>query len=218
MSLQLFLVVWIFLRSLGVIVTTDEFSVRVTKPTSRISVSWPHSLAFCFWPVFNSINHGHIIKRMQNLALPIFQAFTQILLYVNPSLNQTLLTFLLCVGQTWMAQLILAISLYGVIFLYSERMLLLIYMICQFTWRKDCLLHGTYLQKTLQSLICVFNWLYFTRCLTSISSTDHLLCLYQQFIDSISSNTDEVLSIKPSAIVYVFWDFNVHDNLFWWNW
>ena len=70
---------------------------------------------------------------MQNLTLPIFQAFTQILLYVNPSLNQTLLTFLLCVGQTWMAQLILAISLYGVIFLYSERMLLLIYMIFQFT-------------------------------------------------------------------------------------
>ena len=44
---------------------------------------------------------------------------------MNPSLNQTLLTFLLCVGQTWMAQLILAISLCGVIFLYSERMLLL---------------------------------------------------------------------------------------------
>ena len=123
-----------------------------------------------------------------------------------------------CVGQTWMAQLILAISLCGVIFLYSERMLLLICMVFQFTWRKDCLLHGTYLQKILQSLICIFNWLYFTQCLTSFPSIDHLLHHYQQFIDAISSNTDDVLSIKPSAIVYVFWDFNVHDNLFWWNW
>ena len=32
-SLQLIPVVWIFLRSLGVIVTTDEFSVTVTKIT-----------------------------------------------------------------------------------------------------------------------------------------------------------------------------------------
>ena len=29
-------------------VTTDEFSVRVTKITSRIGVSWTHSLPFCF--------------------------------------------------------------------------------------------------------------------------------------------------------------------------
>ena len=31
--------------------------------------------------------------------------------FVNVSLNQTLLTFLLCVRQTWTTQLILAISL-----------------------------------------------------------------------------------------------------------
>ena len=36
-------------------VMTDEFSVRVTKITSRIGVSWTHSLSFCFWPIFNSI-------------------------------------------------------------------------------------------------------------------------------------------------------------------
>ena len=29
-------------------VTTDEFSVRIAKITSRISVSWTHSLPFCF--------------------------------------------------------------------------------------------------------------------------------------------------------------------------
>ena len=40
-----------------------------------------------------------------SLALRIFEAFVQILLIVNLSLNQTLLTFLLCVRQTWMTQL-----------------------------------------------------------------------------------------------------------------
>ena len=38
-SLQLFLAVWIFLRSLGVICYADEFSLRITKITSRIGVS-----------------------------------------------------------------------------------------------------------------------------------------------------------------------------------
>ena len=46
-----------------------------------------------------------------NLALQILEAFVQTLLNVNLFLNETLLTFLLCVRQTWMVQLILAISL-----------------------------------------------------------------------------------------------------------
>ena len=46
-----------------------------------------------------------------NLALQIFEASVRILLNVNLSLNQTLLTFLLYVRQTWMTQLILTISL-----------------------------------------------------------------------------------------------------------
>ena len=49
--------------------------------------------------------------------LQIFEPFIRIFLIVNLSLNQTLLTFLLYVRQTWMTQLILAISLWGVIFL-----------------------------------------------------------------------------------------------------
>ena len=32
-------------------VTADEFSVRVTKITSTIGVSWVHSLPFYFWPI-----------------------------------------------------------------------------------------------------------------------------------------------------------------------
>ena len=36
-------------------VTTDKFSVRVTKITSRIGVSWIHSLPFYFFPQFKLI-------------------------------------------------------------------------------------------------------------------------------------------------------------------
>ena len=56
----------------------------------------------------------------------------------------------------------------------------------------------------------VFDWLYFTDCLTSFPSIDHHLCLCAGFFDSVSSNTNEVLSINPSANVFVFGDFNVH--------
>ena len=51
--------------------------------------------------------------------------------------------------------------------------------------------------------------LYLTHCLSSFSSIDHLLWHYAAF-DSISSNIDEVLTINPSANVFVFVDFNVH--------
>ena len=47
---------------------------------------------------------------LRSLALHIIEAFVQILLIVDLSLHQILLTFLLYMRQTWMAQLILAIS------------------------------------------------------------------------------------------------------------
>ena len=50
--------------------------------------------------------------------------------------------------------------------------------------------------------------LYFTQCLTSFSSIDHLFPRYARY--SISSNIDEVLSINQSANVFVFGDFYVH--------
>ena len=43
-------------------------------------------------------------------------------------------------------------------------------------------MHGTYLKKTLQILTYVFNWLYFTQCLTSFSSIHHLLQLCAWFL------------------------------------
>ena len=62
------------------------------------------------WPYYQkdvnqtTLNH----KILQNLALQIFVAFAWILLNVNLSLNETLLTYLLYTRQTWMTQLILA--------------------------------------------------------------------------------------------------------------
>ena len=71
---------------------------------------------------------------------------------------------------------------------------------------KDFLQHGTYLQKALQILTFVFDWIYFTQCLTSFSSIDHPLCLYAQFvIRLISSNIDEVLSTNPSQTTLLRW-------------
>ena len=42
----------------------DEFSVRVIQITSRISVSWTHSLLFWFRPLFLTQWNGHIIKSL----------------------------------------------------------------------------------------------------------------------------------------------------------
>ena len=54
-------------------------------------------------------------------------------------LNQTLLTFLPCGRQTWMNQVILAIYLWEVILLQSEKILVFICTVSQFVWKKDFL-------------------------------------------------------------------------------
>ena len=90
----------------------------------------PHELTVCF-SIFNLFKLNELWQYYQkhikqiilnhttlwSLALQIFEAFIQILLIVNLSLNQTLQTFLVCVSQTWMTQLILEISLWEAIFI-----------------------------------------------------------------------------------------------------
>ena len=65
------------------------------------------------WPYYQKRVYKIISNRiiLYSLALRIFEAFVRILLIENLSLNQTLLTFLLYMRQTWMTQLILAIFL-----------------------------------------------------------------------------------------------------------
>ena len=66
-------------------------------------------------------------------------------------------------------------------------------------WKKDILLQGTYRK------LCRFLIIFSTGC-TSLS----VLLLFPLIFDSILSNIDEVLSINPSANVFVFGDFNIH--------
>ena len=78
------------------------------------------------WPYYKKhVNQIILICIILSLALQIFEAFIQILFIVIFSLNQTLRTVLLYVKQIWMAQLILAISLWEVIFLWSETVTVL---------------------------------------------------------------------------------------------
>ena len=65
------------------------------------------------------------------------------------------------------------------------------------------------LENSEDSYLC-FDWLYFTQCLTSFSSMDHFFLSLCTVFDSISSKIDKVLSVNPSAEVFVFADFNVH--------
>ena len=100
------------------IVSTDEFSVRFTKITSRNGVSRTHGLSFCCWPIFYSMNYGHIIKGCKpdnfesHYSLQL--SFTNIQDFCSNFVECE--SFLLCMRLTWLTQLILAISLWGVIF------------------------------------------------------------------------------------------------------
>ena len=75
--------------------------------------------------------------------------------------------------------------------------------------------------------VCVKEGLPFSQDLALVNSADSYLCFWlallhsvsyffflywspSSFFDSISSNMDEVLSINPSANVFVFRDFNAH--------
>ena len=112
--------------------TTDEFSVRVTKIQGLLCHKLTAYLSIInqfklneLWPYYQTHVNQMILNHatLQSLAWWIFEAFVQILLMANLFLNQTLLKFLLCVRQTWMTQLILSISPWEVIFLLSERIL-----------------------------------------------------------------------------------------------
>ena len=131
------------------------------------------------------------------------------MLVVNLPLNQALLKFLLYMKQAWMTQLVLAISLWGLIFLLFQ---------------KDSVTHAW--SCSLREL-----GLPFARYLSLENSIDSDLCFWQallhldsyffflygslslslsMIVHTISSNIDEVLSINPSANAFVFGDFYVH--------
>ena len=86
-------------------VPPDEFSVTITKISSRIGVSWTHSLLFCFWPILTQWIMAILSKgcKPDNFEShkSLILSFTNVRsLYLF--LHQTVLTFLLYVRQTWM--------------------------------------------------------------------------------------------------------------------
>ena len=123
-SLQLFSAVGIFSKSLSVIChdrwgsKKKYFKVWTHELTAYLSVfdlflvQWIMAILSKGCKPDNFESHNSL-----KLTLQIFKAFNRIFLNVNLSLNEILLTFFLCVRQTKMTQLILAISQWGVTFL-----------------------------------------------------------------------------------------------------
>ena len=121
-----------------------------------------------------------------------------------------------CVGRTGMTQLILAISLWGVLPLIEKNFDTCIVLL--FMWRKDFPLHLS-LENSADFYLCFW--------LALFCSVSYYFSLYwsiflslRTVFDAISSNIVDVLSINPSA-VFIFGDFNINYKdwlIFRWNW
>ena len=83
-------------RSLGVICYNDAFLERVTKLLQGL-VSWTRSLPFCFWSILNSMNYGHITKKMQNTWL----SKTLIYEYLRSSFELCWMWIFPCIKLFW---------------------------------------------------------------------------------------------------------------------
>ena len=109
--------------------------------------------------------------------------------------------------QTWMTRLTLAISLWVVIFFWSEKILLLICRSCKLCERRTYFCIG-FISRKLCRFLCFQLAL-----LHSVSyffflyrSPSLLLCSFFSF----SSDINKILLINPSANLFVFGDFNIH--------
>ena len=118
---------------------------------------------------------------LKNLALRIFQAFVRILWNVNHSLNQTPDILALC--ETNLDDSIHSgnFSLRGYLAqIWNDSIIpmhgLAVYVREGLPFARELSL------KTLRILTYVFDWLYFTQCLTSFFSIDHLFRLYVRFL------------------------------------
>ena len=100
---------------------------------------------------------------------------------VNLSLNQILLTFLLSVRQTWMTQLILAISLWEVIFFNSKGFWHSYAWSRSFCEKRTSCCKGL-ISRKLFRFLHMFSTGFTSLCLTSFSSIDHLLCLCARYL------------------------------------
>ena len=139
----------------------------------------------------------------------------------NLSLNQTLLTFLLYVRQTWMTQMVLAISLWEGLPLIQKYFD--VCMVFLFIWRKEFLLDLS-LENSTDSYLCfqlalLHSVSYYFFLYLSLSSSSCTV------FDAISSNSVNVLSVHPSVCLWRLGDLSIYHKdylrlayLLWWNW
>lgn len=152
----------------------------------------------------------------ESSALPIFEVFVLIVLVVNFSLSQALLIFLLYMKQTRKTQLILTISLWGIMFFSFKRILLLLCMVLKVMWRRDILflfLYFIYFFKPLENSCWCFGL-----ALLHLVSPSYSLCTVFQ---AISFKIDKVLSMNPFCQCICISKLQHSSrrlvNLFWWN-
>ena len=108
--------------------------------------------------------------------------------------------------QTWKTELVLEISLVGFIFFLLERILLLLFLVLQFMWSFCAGLFS----KKLWEFLLLFSpgFTSFGILLLFLNqSPSSFLC--SVFI-TVSLSINEVLSINPSANVFVYGDFNIN--------
>ena len=120
----------------------------------------------------------------------MFEALVWILLIVNHSLNQALLTFwqFLCERLSSLIRKDSSTHMYGLAIYVKEGL---------------PFARNLYLENSANSYLCFWLALLIVLLLS-------LLSIIFFVFDSLSSNIDEVLSINPSANVFVFGDFHVH--------
>ena len=196
------------------LVKTDKFSVRVIKFSWRYGVPWTHSLNL-FLTYLNLMNYGHFIAcEPDNFELhnSLKLSFPNILgLCPNfvdcKSFLESNSPEILAVCETNLDKSIDSGNFWvrGYLPLIQK---VLICMVLQL-WRKEFLLHGLISIKLCRLLLMFLTG--FTShsvLLLFLLSITFFVCV--QFSDSISSNIYEVLSINPSASVFLFEEFNVH--------
>ena len=144
------------------------------------------------------------IKQLSTqLSANIFEAFVLILLNVNFSLNQTLVTFLLNVKQTWMTHWFWQFHCEGLSSFNSKRFYSHIHGLAVYVKKGLPLSWDLSPENSADSSLCFRQAL--------LHSVSYFFFLYWSpslslgtVFDSVSPNMDEVLSIIPSANVFVF--------------
>ena len=198
-SLQLFLVVWVSF------VTTDEFSMRVTKITSRIGVSSTQSLPFYFFSKFKlSELWPYCQKHVSQIILrPSFEFCESFLESDSPeilALYETNLDDLIDCGNFFVRGYLPLMRKDSST--HTRGLAVYIKEVLPFP-------HNLSLENSADFYLCFRLALLYSASYFFFLCRSPSLSFFMVFY-SISSSIDEVLTINPSANVFGFGDFNVH--------